>query len=76
VDPDELDGKRLEEDWEHALDAAGNAVDKTTGANILPPSDAAAASEHLHGERKWLSGFRSSLHRLFPRRRADPPNQS
>jgi len=74
VDPDDLDGERLEEGWEKALDAAGEAVDKTSRAHILPRSDAAAANERLRGERKWLSGFRSSLHRLFPRRRADPPS--
>ena len=76
MSPDDLDGKRLEEDWEHALDAAGNAIDKTSRANVLPHSDAAAANERLRGERKWLSGFRSSLHKLFPRRSADPPNPS
>jgi hypothetical protein len=68
VNADDLDGRRLEEDWEHALDAAGNAVDTTARANIMGPSDAAAANEQLRGERKWLSGFRSSLHRLFPSR--------
>ena len=68
VDDDRLDGRRLEEQWEHALDAAGDAVDTTARANILPQSEAAAATEQLRGERKWLSGFRSSLHRLFPSR--------
>jgi hypothetical protein len=76
VDPDELDGKRLEEQWENALDAAGDAVERTSRANVMPRSDAAAANERLRGERKWLSGFRSTLHRLFPSRRAEPPSPS
>jgi hypothetical protein len=70
MDDDELDGRRLEDDWHRALDAAGDAVGTTSRANIMPPSDAAAANEHLRGERKWLSGFRSSLHKLFPSRRS------
>ena len=69
MDDDRIDARRLEEDWEHALDAAGDAVDTTTNANILPRSEATAANERLRGERKWLTGFRSSLHKLFPSRR-------
>jgi hypothetical protein len=74
VNADDLDGRRLEEDWEHALAAAGNAVETTARANVMAPPDAAAASEHLRDERKWLTGSRSSLHRLFPRRSAEPPD--
>jgi len=66
--PDDLDGQRLEEDWHRALDAAGDAVDQTARTKMLTSSEAAAATERIRGERKWLGGFRSSLHRLFPRR--------
>jgi hypothetical protein len=68
VSSDDLDGRRLEEDWEHALDAAGNALDTTARSRTLPSSDAAHATERIREERKWLGGFRSTLHRLFPSR--------
>lgn len=74
MDDDRIEGRRLEEDWEHALDAAGNAVDTTSRANILPRSEAATATERLRGERKWLRGFKSSLHRLFPSRSERSPD--
>jgi len=66
--PDDLDGQRLEEDWHRALDAAGDAVDETARTKMLTSSEAAAANERIRGERKWFGGFRSSLHRLLPRR--------
>jgi hypothetical protein len=65
---DDLDGRRLEEDWHRALDAAGDAVSENARTKMLTSSEAADATERIRGERKWLGGFRSSLHRLFPRR--------
>jgi hypothetical protein len=67
---DELDGERLERDWEHALDTASEAVNTNRSTRHLSASDAAAASEHIRAERQWLSGFRSTLRQLFPKRSA------
>jgi hypothetical protein len=66
---DDLDGERLEEDWQHALDAATDAVNSGARSHTLAPPDAAAATEGIRSHREWLSGFRPTLHKLFPRRR-------
>lgn len=70
MDEKDLDGQRLEEDWQRALDAAGQAVGETERTKMLTHKEAAAASDRIRGERKWLTGFRSSLHKLFPSRTA------
>jgi hypothetical protein len=73
VTPDEendrLDGERLEEEWQHALDAASAAVDAGARSHTLAQPDAAAATEGIRSHRQWLSSFRPTLHKLFPRRR-------
>jgi hypothetical protein len=70
---DDLDGRRLEEDWNRALDAAGQAVSETERTNMLSRKEAAAASDRIRGDRKWLSRFKPSLHKLFPSRAARDP---
>jgi hypothetical protein len=66
---DTLDADRIEADWEHALDAATEAVDASSRSGSLSPSEVAAEAEHIRGERRWLKGFGPSLRKLFPRRR-------
>jgi hypothetical protein len=62
------DAARLEADWEHALDAAGKAVDAGTRGHSLDSAEASAEHARIDSERKWLQGFRPSLRKLFPRR--------
>ena len=64
-----IDGYRLEEDWLHALDAADVAVSAAAHSHTLRPREVATATDHIRSERKWLSGFTSSLHKMFPARR-------
>jgi hypothetical protein len=66
---DRTDADRLEEDWQHALDSADEAVAAGRRSRTLDPSDAAAEAEQIRAHRKWLRGFRPSLRRLFPGRR-------
>jgi hypothetical protein len=66
---DRTDADRLEEDWEHALDAADEAVRAGTRSRTIPPSQAAEEVEQIRAHRTWLRGFRPSLRRLFAGRR-------
>jgi hypothetical protein len=68
---DRTDADRLEEEWEHALDKADEAVAAGRRSRTIDPSDAAAEGEHIRDHRRWLRDFRPSLRRLFPRRRED-----
>jgi len=69
-----LDAQRLEEDWQRALDAAGEAVHAGTRSRTVGEQAAATAGKHLQSDRKWFSGIGPTLHRLLPRRRE--PDQS
>jgi hypothetical protein len=74
-DDDHVDGltaDRLEEDWEHALDAADHAA--TTGArsHTLRPDDVSTQQAHIREERTWLAGIKSTLRKLLPRRNKHP----
>jgi len=69
------DADDLEAAWERSLDAASTAVDANVRARALAPSDLAAESKRISGERQWLRRFRGTLRRLFPsrrRKRAEP----
>jgi hypothetical protein len=66
---DSIDADRLAQDWEHALDVAGDAVHVSSSAHSLTPTDAAAASEHIRADRNWLQSIRPTVRRLLPRRR-------
>ena len=68
---DRTDADRLEEDWKHALDSADSAVAAGRRSRTIDPSDASAEVDHIREHRRWLSGFRPSLRRLFPHRRED-----
>jgi hypothetical protein len=63
------DADRLEDDWNRALDVAGEAVSASGRSRVLRPDEVSSESEHIRAERKWLRGFRPTLRRLFPRRR-------
>jgi hypothetical protein len=69
VSRDDLNADRLEEDWEHALDAADEALAASSRAGSLGASDVAAIADRIRNERRWFHRFRPALHRLFPRRR-------
>jgi hypothetical protein len=66
---DPPDAARLEEDWQRALDAAGEAVSAGTRSGAVGEPAAATAGKHLRADRKWLTGIAPALHRLLPRRR-------
>lgn len=66
-----LDADRLEEDWEHALDAASGALSASDRSQSLTREDLATGAEHVQNQRKWLHGFRPTLRRLFPGRSRD-----
>ena len=68
---DRTDADRLEEDWKHALDSADSAVAAGRRSRSIDPSDATDQVDHIREHRRWLSGFRPSLRRMFPRRRED-----
>jgi len=60
---------QIEADWSRSLDAATDAVAASRRARVLEPRELAAESQHISEERRWLSGFKGTLRRLFPRRR-------
>jgi hypothetical protein len=63
------DADEIEAEWERSLDAATEAVASYARAGTLGQSELAAESKVIREERQWLIGYRTSLRRLFPRRR-------
>jgi hypothetical protein len=65
------DADQIEQDWNRALDSAGEAVSASSRANALPAKSLSTERDLIQGERKWLGGFRAALRRLFPPRSND-----
>jgi hypothetical protein len=63
-----LDADRLEADWEHALDVAGEAVAAGRKSKALGPLEAALMARHIRDERRWLHDFSPRMHVMFPSR--------
>jgi hypothetical protein len=72
------DAERLEQEWAHALETAGGAVNASNRAGAITAENASEASRHIDDQRKWLHSFKPTLRKLFPlrRRRDGPPDTS
>ena len=64
------DAGQLEDDWDKALAAAQGAVGAMRDARF-PEDEQRQEAAHVHEERKWLAGYRTTLRRLLPTRRSD-----
>ena len=56
----------IEAEWNRAVVAASDAVGASGRAGTLGQPDLAAEARHISDERQWLSGFATTLRRLFP----------
>ena len=60
----------LENDWDEALDAAQRAVGAMDDARFDVEEQRQEAA-HVHEERTWFAGHRTTLRKLLPTRRSD-----